>query len=323
MEIIMITNPKIDTYNKSLLERFKDNQSWLFTDEFMDSEFIDIEYINGFSYFFKEGGSYASNLWKAFSSLAIYSIERAMFFLIKEKNKEKFLEHFSLYSYYSYITIHEASKACKCLKGAPNLDMHRTTHLFCSNILSLQWDKVELIGKDLINSLNAEGCIIRRGDKKALQAWFVIELFSKTFDVEINKRRALYPKDFKWYHEILDKWDSENLIEIDKFVYNLCDIHMEISGEDAEEQLKLLEIPSLLLFPFEVLAWLRLREYKGLKNPKEFTHPLMNEPITKTLLEIKEPLEEPNEIPFLNEFLEYIYKHCPDIQRDKKFSLKI
>jgi hypothetical protein len=36
----MITNPKINTYNKSLLERFKDNQSWLFTDGFMDSEFI-------------------------------------------------------------------------------------------------------------------------------------------------------------------------------------------------------------------------------------------------------------------------------------------
>ncbi len=314
----MFTNPQIEKYNKQLLQRFQDNQSWLFSENFKDSKFIEKE-IDCYHIYY-ENDKFSENAFMfAFENLALYSYDRAIYFLIEQKSKEKFFEYFFLYSYYSYIAIHESSKGCKCLKGIPDIKMKRATHLFASTIISLDWDKAQLVGNDLINSLNAEGCIIRRGKSDALQAWFVIELFSKTFDVEINKRRALYPKDFSIYGDILKVWDSENLVEIDKHIYNLCDLHLTKHGKDKEEELQLLEIPSLLLFPFEVIAWLRLREYKGLKNPQEFTHPLMHEPMTKTLLGLNEPLQEPNEVPFLNEFLTYVYNHCPEMEKDKKF----
>ncbi|WP_428746077.1 hypothetical protein [Sulfurimonas sp.] len=315
----MMKNQNIEQYNEELKKIYEEEKDWLYTPEFSESGFVKRGALSDFLYAYHDGEFSENGFMLGFDSLAAYSIDRASCFLIIENNKERFLEHFSLYAYYSYLTIHETSKACKCLRGVPYLEMQRITNFFTSNIIARHWDKTQLIGKDLINSLNAEGCIIRRGDKNALQAWFVIELFSLVFEVEINKKRALYPKDFSFYEKILEVWDSEDLVEIDKHVYNLCDLHLTKQGKDEEEELKFLEIPSLLLFPFEVLAWLRLREYKGFKNPREFTHPLMNEPITKTLLELNEPLEEPNEVPFLNEFLSYVYEHCPDIPQDEKY----
>jgi hypothetical protein len=39
---IMLSHPIIERYNKQLLQRFQDSQSSMFTDGFMDSEFIKI-----------------------------------------------------------------------------------------------------------------------------------------------------------------------------------------------------------------------------------------------------------------------------------------
>jgi hypothetical protein len=146
----------------------------------------------------------------------------------------------------------------------------------------------------LIDSLNAKKCIIRRGSSKALRTWFMIELFSMINGFEINKKRTYYPKTFYPYDEALDAWNTNDLKEVDKLSYLLADKHLLTDKEDNE----LLHLPFIQIFPYEILAWLKLREQVGLKNPTEYSHPLMNTPIAKMFLKLKEPLEEPQHIPF-------------------------
>ncbi len=317
----MFNNPKITQYKKELEQQYIDEKDWFYAPEFMDGGFITRGQISDCLYEYTK--EFSNDLFfVALDALSLYSLDRATYFLTTQNSKEKFFEHFSLYAYYSYLTIHETSKGCQCLQGIPYLEMQRSANFFASNIIARQWDKVELTGKDLINSLNAEGCIIKRGDAKALQAWFLLELYSQISGYEINKRRAFYPKEFYPYDEVLKKWDTTDLNEVDKYVYILCDAHLETTGRNSEERELYLEIPLLLLFPFEVLSWLRFRENQGLENPKEFSHPLMNEQTVKTLLENKTQITEPNKVPLLNAFLEPIYKHCPDMQKDSKFLIE-
>ncbi len=35
------------------------------------------------------------------------------------------------------------------------------------------------------------------------------------------------------------------------------------------------------LYPYEILAWLKLREHLGIANPTEFNHALMNQPLAE------------------------------------------
>jgi hypothetical protein len=198
------------------------------------------------------------------------------------------------------------------------ISMDRVSHLFASNIISKRWNEAYEIGDDLINSLNAKNCIINRGKPDALIAWFLIELYCKVSDNEVNKKRAFYPKDFIIFEEILKKWDSNDLREVDKFVYLLCEYHLYTSAEDEEDALKKLEIPSLLLFPYEVIAWLNIREKEGIQNPQEYSHPLMNEPIAQSLLKIKESLIAPQNIPFEEDFMKFIYEHCEKYETKEK-----
>jgi hypothetical protein len=102
---------------------------------------------------------------------------------------------------------------------------------------------------------------------------------------------------------------SEIDSEIDYFVSLLCETHIELSKED-----EFFSNPMVKIFPYEILLWLKLREKSGLKNPKRYSHPMMNIPLTKMFLDIKEPLPKPRELPFAKELLEKLKEQCPDVE---------
>jgi len=102
---------------------------------------------------------------------------------------------------------------------------------------------------------------------------------------------------------------SEVDTKIDYFVSLLCDAHVELSREG-----EFFSNPLVKVFPYEVLVWLKLREKSGLRNPKKYSHPMMNMPLTKMFLELKEPLSKPKKLPFAKELLEKLKQKCPNIK---------
>jgi hypothetical protein len=180
--------------------------------------------------------------------------------------------------------------------------------------LSSDWEEMEEVLNIITDSLNAKNCLIVRGQHEAHMSWFTVKLLSDVFEKEIG-RKPLYPnkKEFTYYQAILDDWQYENTLEVDKMVSILCELHLGSKEYHPREFSYFFDIEYSELLPYEVIIWLKVREYKGLKNPKNFSHPLMQTKIVKKLLRIDTNLPTPQGDPELKLFLEEkIQVMCPD-----------
>lgn len=91
----------------------------------------------------------------------------------------------------------------------------------------------------------------------------------------------LYP-----YEEVLNIRDTTDQAEVDRWVYNLCDVHFEFTEEgDVFSSL------TSQLFPYEILAWLAIRQRKGLENPEKYEHLLMQHLLAQPF---EQPLAKPD-----------------------------
>jgi hypothetical protein len=77
------------------------------------------------------------------------------------------------------------------------------------------------------------------------------------------------------YETVLADWRSTDLDQVQGMVSEMADFHVANSAKDMYP----FGCHSEILFPYEILAFLRIREWAGLENPKRFDHPLMNTPL--------------------------------------------
>jgi hypothetical protein len=305
----------VDKLYGFLKEEYADDNDFKFSHAFEESGFVESE-IEDTLEIYKD---YNTAIWlEMFANLGLYSYERFVHALLSKKETSIQSEELIRAVNYSYLTLSLGAKSCKCYKGHIGINMHRVSFILGLNILCSDEEMCSELGDHLLDSLNAKNCIIKRGREDALASWFVIELYSLVTQKEFHKKRARYPKDLSPYNMALEDWDSEDADMIDDIIGILCDKHLDkaiipLDNYDFERKERL-EIPSFQLFPYEILAWLKLREKAGLKNPTEFSHPLMNTTIAKMFLDIKEPLPKPKELPFAKELLEKLKEQCPDVE---------
>ncbi len=263
--------------------------------------------------------------------LSILHFEYSTYAKVKLQDESLAKKHLALSNEYGYNCLHYGNKSCGCFESKnPFIIMNKATFMMSNLLLTNEIEKFKTIGNHLISSLNGEGCIIKKGYAKATISWFILKLYSQYSNEEITLHELLQPKDTYPYDEVLKVWDTTNLNEVTKFVEILCDAHISQAEEDyrihQEEDFNSLKYRELFIvglysLPFEILTWLKLRELKGLKNPKEFSHPLMNTDLTKMYLNIKEPLQVPNEVPYVNELIAKLKKECLDKKEVKTVSI--
>jgi len=256
-----------------------------------------------------------------------YYFEYSAFTYVILNKEDDALERLSQVMGYSSIILREALKTCGCFKGNnPFIISNKATFMASTLLLTHQTDDFTIASKNLIDSLNGKNCIIKKGYRKATISWFVLKLFSLYTQQEITLHPLLQPKLNDTYNKILKEWDTTDNKTLDFDIEALCELHLSQAANDLADvdahyrddiynlRYRELFIPALYTLPYEVLVWLKLRELKGLKNPKTFTHPLMNTPIAKMFLNIKEPLPYPKELPYAKELLEKLQEQCPDVE---------
>lgn len=263
--------------------------------------------------------------------LAIFHFEYAIYLKVKKEDDELVKEYLSLFNQYGFTCLKYAKESFDCFEGKkPFIIQNKATFILSSLLLSNEIEQFNQIGKCLIDSLNGQSSIIKKGYKNSTISWFVLKLYSLYIKEEITTNKLLLPKEEFPYKEILKNWDTKDQNEIQKYIELLCDSHFSQSKldytihlEEIEEgdffglKYKELFLVSLYQLPFEVLFLLKLRELKGLKNPTEFSHPLMNTDITKMYMDIKEPLPKPKELPYAKELILKIKNKCPNITLDE------
>jgi len=238
-----------------------------------------------------------------------------------DKDKKQVFKELSSAKATSHLVIKTFSKnlcSCRDYIGVSGRDFSRKMieiiPLLTPSVISSDWEEVEELSCTLIDSLNAKNCIISRGQPDAVIAWFTLKLLSKVFNIEIDKRKPFFPKKDKFvdYQNVLDNWNTEDMIELDKMVYILCDLHMKDAEDNTAFTDYFLDESLAILFPYEVIILLKLRERAGLENFQYFSHPLVHTPIMKTLLNIEEPLPTPQPQEDLVVFLNKLQEMCPD-----------
>ena len=299
---------------EELNEYFLENKTNLFTESWFDSDFIKNEVQEDYE---KQIKDLDADFYYIFEDLAIYNLSRTVY----EMSDKQFvnMDLIAQGSKYAYLCIVYGNKSCGCLEINPFLNMFRAGLLLSMQIMAKSWDDVEESAQALLDSVNGSSCIIRRGYKQATTAWFVMQLYYFSSDKEVNKKRASYPDDFYPYDKVLENWDTNNLGEVDKFTYLLCDMHLQnLSKSKEDRNIDNMELIFIFALPYEVISWINIRELKGLKNPKTFSHPLMNTPLAKMFLDIKEPLKKPKELPFSDELIAKLKEKCPDKEIEKQ-----
>jgi len=262
-----------------------------------------------------------------FKDMFAFHCEYSAFVYTELDNEEEALKHLEIALGYGKVLLQEAPKTCGCFKGEnPFIVSNKATFMTSLFLLAGENESFEASAKTLIDSLHGKNCIIKKGYNKATISWFVLRLLSQYTKEEIKLHKLLQPTLNENYEKVLKKWDSRDTKEISILLDTLCEMHLAQAikdladaNEHAEEDIMNLRyrelfLPLMYSFPYEILVWLKLREKAGLKNPKTFTHPLMNTPIAKMFLDIKEPLPKPTELPYAKELLEKLKEKCPSVE---------
>ncbi len=268
--------------------------------------------------------SEANGTWLSLlEEMALYHMEYVMYLMLEDpKNRKKTVQHFSLSNAYSRLLIDTNKQTEKCLKPPVSIWM-KTGGMFLANqIIANDWEATEEMLDAYIASIQGDGSMIGYGHPEHQEAWFILDLAAKALGKTYDDTRAYLPEEYELFEEVLKKWDTEDTKTVLLLVEKLSERHLLVNHmalqdrydkEENGEGVLYVNVHNFML-PYEILTWLKLRERAGIKNPKSFTHPLMNTPIAKMFLNIKEPLPKPKELPYAKELLEKLQEQCPDVE---------
>lgn len=255
-------------------------------------------------------------------SLFIFHLEYSVFAKVHLNNDEQYAYHSGLAMEYGFLILHYGTETCACFKPrSPFMVMNKAMFIFSQFVISENWERMDITGKYLVNSLNGTGCIIKNGNKNYHISWFLCLLYSKVGEIPITINPLFMPEDndFSLYNEVINNWNTEDLKEVDRLVYLLAETHIQsaILGaksleDDDEHTVSQPEFfsPALYLFPYEILTWLSFRKKAGLKNPEKSTHPLMNYCLATSHVST----QNTSDLPYVKELLAQLKQKCPDVK---------
>ncbi|MBO0862207.1 MAG: hypothetical protein J2P21_27665 [Chloracidobacterium sp.] len=183
---------------------------------------------------------------------------------------------------YGYFAVELTSLMAKSYPdNPPNLDFHKTAY-YLANVLIQRWEsQTDKMLEWIVNGLPTK--LLKGGQDFKVAAWFIINLACKVFVHNLTTEKYNYPSDMGVYQQVLDRWDTQDINEVDKMVSELCDYHLTQATFGDGRNVMGIQFNSAaeFVYAYEILAWLSLREMSKLQNPAAYTHPLMQLPINR------------------------------------------
>lgn len=170
------------------------------------------------------------------------------------------------------------------------------------------------IGRALIRGLDTSLLDLRHTDRHRAgeiyrHFWFVLHLYAQTGGSKFDTSLYSYPPDMSPYANVLDDWLATDPNKVHDWVCEMADFHVQETRNTAHDEIGEFDAEDVMLFPYEILCWLRLREWAGLENPKRFDHPLMQQPLAQ--LPEPVPLDVPA-TPLLDQVIARFRQEFPD-----------
>ena len=186
--------------------------------------------------------------------------------------------------------------------------------LYLSLAVLAGWKEVAgRIGKALVQGLDTSLLDLRHTDRHCAgevyrHFWFLLHLYEKISGNCFDIKNYSYPPDMSPYAAVLDDWQTSDLTKVHDWVCVLADFHIQQTRNSSHDEIEEFDVEDTMIFPFEILCWLRLREWAGLANPESFDHPLMQLPLAR--LPTPVPLAMPIE-PLLDKVIARFRREYP------------
>ncbi len=190
--------------------------------------------------------------------------------------------------------------------------------IWANCILSGWFNEASEIGRLCLKSPEKGGGVIKDGYSFDTASFFLLELHCLWQDIAFKREAFDHPlfdgEDTPFiYDDILKNWQTTDLAQVDEYVNQMSDYHLSQTQEEQNPDEDYFEFNNTYnqLYPYEIMAWLKLREHIGLSNPTQFSHPLMNQPLAEFIEGT--PLDKP-EIAQVNELLDIVRKALPEAE---------
>ncbi len=225
------------------------------------------------------------------------------------------LEDFALAARYARAVVMFEDAFAKAGQGGSVL-LDDSMFYLSLNILSGWKMEANTIGYALYNGLDTSLLDLRHTDRHSKgelyrHFWFMMHLNGEIAFLKrkIDTSLYSYPEDMSPYAEILADWQTKDTAKVQKCVSAMADFHIQETKATAHDEIDEFDTEDRMIFPYEILSYLRIREWQGLPNPETFEHPLMNQPLAK--LPNPVPLKQP-ETPLLDKVIERFKKEYPE-----------
>jgi hypothetical protein len=160
-------------------------------------------------------------------------------------------------------------------------------HYFALNIIAGWRSEADGIGKALYKGLDTPLLDLRHTDRHEKGSlfrhfWFLMHLYCALSGLPLQTSQYSYPADMAPYGAVIDGFRTTDLRKVHDWVCAMADFHVENARELVDAGgVPEFELEDYRLFPYEILAFLRMREWLDLPNPEAFDHPLMQQPLAK------------------------------------------
>ena len=203
---------------------------------------------------------------------------------------------FALSARYAHAAVEFSQAQANRNRGGSIGDIAATVYL-AQNVLCGWHEESASIGDALVKGLDTPMLDLRLNDRHCAGElypafWFVVQLYCSARNQPLDVSPYSYPKDMAPYAEVLANWRTNDEQTIRRWVSAMADYHLHDARSRPGDGMGQFDVEDLMVFPYEILFWLRLREWAGLSNPESFDHPLMKLPTAQ--LPNPVPLPQPD-----------------------------
>jgi hypothetical protein len=173
------------------------------------------------------------------------------------------------------------------------------------------------VGDALVEGLDTDLLDLRINDRHESGVlfphfWFLMHLYCAARGMKpIDTALYAYPESLAPYDTVLADWKTTDLSKVHQWVVDMAEHHVQMTDDSDPDGKTEFDFDRAKLFPYEILAFLRLREWSGLANPAEFAHPLMQQPLAYLPPDV--PLVLPD-TPLLNQVIARYRQEFPDLR---------
>lgn len=188
-------------------------------------------------------------------------------------------------------------------------------HALALQIIAGWQGRARVISDVLLKGLDSP--MLTKGNSWAPHFWFMMHLatlWQGLPDIDIGQYNHSSAKAMAVYDAVLDDWKTSDVQQVAAWCNDMAEHHVRNAWEPDGDSVREFGRGKANLYPYEIFAYLRLREWQGLPNPDAaaFVHPLFQQPLGIYL----QPLPDDTvPTPLLDEALQVYRGEYPELRQ--------